>query len=207
MSADIDDRMSNENHPDILSIDESEQFLKWYWLKEELILFCKEKGLSPRGKKFDLRDRILAYLDGKELQPERKKKPVSGFNWAKEVLTLDTRITDSVTFGKNFRGFMKENIGPRFVCHSDFMAWVRSHHGATLKEAIDAWFALEKRKENPQFKREIAPQNMLAQYTRDFFQDNPSCSREQMMKCWLNKKSLPTQGGKVIYEREDRKWI
>ena len=196
--------MKKKQKPTLNKITDSGEFLQWYWLKEEMVGFCKRHNISASGKKFEIRDRIIAFLDtGSVIAGNKARAKTSDFDWSKSTLTLQTEITDSVTFGKNFRGFMQQHIGRKFVCHSDFMDWVRANTGKTLGEAIQAWIDLEDRKKNPDFKRKIAPQNMLAQYTRDFFNENPQKSRAEMMRCWNKKKSLPNTGGKIIYNKTD----
>lgn len=191
--------------PNFEDIKTGKEFNSWYWLKEEMVEICKQSSLPSHGRKFDLRDRIMYALDnnGKVKSEAKKVKPKSKFNWAKAELDLDTVITDSVTFGSNFRGFMKKEIGNKFVCHSDFMDWVKSNTGKTLNDAIEIWYELEKRKENPDFKRKIADNNMYAQYTRDFLADNENKNIKDAKKYWLLKKQLPTKTGFVRYEDSD----
>ncbi|GAA0732217.1 hypothetical protein GCM10009430_45200 [Aquimarina litoralis] len=191
--------------PNFENITTGEEFNQWYWLKEEMVDICKRSGLPAHGRKFDLRDRIMFALDnGGKLKPEQKKrKATSKFNWAKAGLTLETKITDNVSFGSNFRGFMKKQIGNKFVCHGDFMEWVRANEGKTLFEAIEKWNELEMRKEIPNFKRKIADNNMLAQYTRDFLEENQGKTLKDAKKYWNLKKQMPTKDGFVRYERSD----
>ena len=160
--------------PKFEEIKTGKEFNNWYWLKEEMVEICKSSGLPSNGRKFDLRDRIMFAIDNDgKLKPEpKKKKRTSKFDWAKSELSLRTIITDNVSFGPNFRRFMKKEIGNKFICHSDFMDWVKTNEGKTLEDAIAKWIDLEKRKEDPNFKRKIADNNMLAQYTRDFLKDN-----------------------------------
>jgi len=191
--------------PNFESIKTGKEFNQWYWLKAEMVDICKQLGLPTAGRKFDLRDRIMYALDHDgALKPEpKKKKHTSKFNWAKSELTSDTVITDNVSFGPNFRRFMKAQIGAKFSCHSDFMDWVKANAGQTLGDAVDMWFQLEKRKDDPAFKRTIADNNMLAQYTRDFLQDNENKTLVDAKKYWILKKQLPTTDGFVRYERSD----
>ncbi len=194
-----------KNRPDFANISTGEEFNRWYWLKEEMVDICKKSNLPTTGRKFELRDRIMYALDNKgQLKPiATKKKSKSKFSWAKSELTLDTMITDNVSFGPNFRRFMKDQIGNRFSCHSDFMDWVKSNEGKTLHDAVNAWIKLEKRKENPTFKRSIAKNNMFSQYIRDFLEENPSYTLSEVKKYWLLKKDMPTKDGFVVYERSD----
>ncbi|HZH94897.1 MAG TPA: SAP domain-containing protein, partial [Flavisolibacter sp.] len=52
--------------PDILSIQNGEELKRWYWLKQELVEYCKLVDLGYAGSKFDLLDRIANALDKKE---------------------------------------------------------------------------------------------------------------------------------------------
>lgn len=193
------------SRPDFFEIKSGLEFRKWYWLKAELVEICKQIGIPHNGGKFELRDRISYLLDHDgELPPKVKKEPkTSRFNWAKENLTLETVITDNVTFGFNFRRFMKTQIGDKFQCHGDFMDWVRSNTGKNLGDAVEAWERLEKRKEDPNFRREIAPYNQYNQYLRDFTDANPGLTLQEAKRCWKQKKQLPLTDGAVKYEHSD----
>lgn len=52
-----------------------ENFRDFYWLKEELQLFCRENGISPSGSKMEIADRIEAFLRTGEIKkPVRKSR-------------------------------------------------------------------------------------------------------------------------------------
>ncbi len=190
--------------PDFENITSGAEFNTWYWLKEEMVAICKNAGLPANGRKFELRDRIMYALDNNgKLRQQAKPKKQSKFNWVKATLTPETVITDNISFGPNFRNFMKHQIGDKFSCHSDFMDWVKANEGKTLAKAVEQWFALEARKENPQFKRDIADNNMFNQYTRDFLDAYPKKNLKDARKYWLLKKALPMQNGFVRFEKTD----
>lgn len=195
------------SRPKFEEIKTGNEFNQWYWLKEEMVDICKRSGLPTNGRKFDLRDRIMFALDnnGKIIPEPKKQKKQSKFNWAKSELSLETIITDNVSFGPNFRRFMKNQIGNKFSCHSDFMDWVKSNVGKSLSDAVNKWNELEKRKDDPNFKRTIADNNMFAQYTRDFLEENKKKTIQDAKKFWTLKKQLPTKNGFVRYESSDLK--
>ena len=161
--------------PKFEEIDSGAEFNRWYWLKEEMVEICRMCDLPITGRKFALRDRIMYALDHRgAIKPKpKKKKAISKFNWARATLVPETIITDNVSFGPNFRRFMKSRIGNAFSCHSDFMDWGKANAGKTLQDAVEKWIELERRKEDPNFRREIADNNMYSQYIRDFMDDNP----------------------------------
>ncbi|NAS12127.1 DUF6434 domain-containing protein [Poritiphilus flavus] len=191
--------------PTFEQIRNSSEFNNWYWKKSDLVDICIQAGLPYGGSKFELRDRILFALDnpGKEAPLTKKKRPTSTFNWAREELHLDTIITDSVSFGPNFRNFMKSQIGPQFSCHSDFMNWVKQHPGKSLADAVFQWHELEARKEDPDFRRDIARHNNYNQYMRDFLDHYPEKAFKDAVACWKMKKELPAPGGRVVFSPKD----
>lgn len=191
--------------PDFERITSGSEFNTWYWLKAEMVEICKQAGLPYTGSKFELRDRIMYALDHNGAVKPRKTAPkrTSSFNWAKAELTPDTFITDNVSFGPNFRRFMKAQIGTQFSCHSDFMDWVKAHPGKTLHDAVLKWQELEDRKKDPDFQRSIAEHNMLSQYVRDFLADNPTASFQHALKAWAAKRRMPMVDGRITYSRED----
>lgn len=181
------------------------EFKSWYWLKAELVEICKSIDLPYSGGKFELRDRIAFALDhpGEEVPKREKKKSSSKFNWAKENLALETIITDNISFGPNFRKFMKSQVGDHFYCHSDFMDWARVNSGKTLGDAVKEWERLENRKLNPDFKRVIRPHNMFNQYLRDFFEATEGLKLKDAKKCWAGKKAQKSADGVVKFEKGD----
>ncbi len=184
---------------------DSECFQRWYWPIKYLKQFCDLLGLPKHGTKEALRNRVFEALGnpGQPIKADAPKRKTTAFNWAKENLTRDTIITDEISFGPNLRGFLKEEIGKSFSCHSDFMAWVRSNTGATLQDAIDAWRVLEERKEDPTFRREIAECNNYLQYLRDARDTTPGLSLDGAKRCWEYKSVRPAHGGYVVFEESD----
>ncbi|MGL5066321.1 MAG: SAP domain-containing protein [Sarcina sp.] len=54
---------------------DSKTFQEYYYLKEELVAFCRKEGLSASGSKIELTDRIAYFLDtGKKKVTTSRKK-------------------------------------------------------------------------------------------------------------------------------------
>ena len=180
------------------------EFQRWYWPVEELRAFCDALSLSKSGTKAELRARVAFDLANPGETPPRTARKTNGsFNWSKANLTKATVITATVSFGPNVRGFFKAEIGTAFVCHSDFMDWVRANTGASLGDAIEAWHILEERKQDPAFRREIASCNNYLQYLRDARDFHPELSLDEAKACWDFKKIRPAKDGVVIFESKD----
>ena len=178
----------------------AEEFRRWYWLKTELVAYCRQQGLSYAGGKKEITERIAQYLTTGTALPPRRPKSTSTFDWAREALNPETVITDSYTNGPNVRRFMKEHLGARFRFTVDFMRWMEEHVGSTLGDAVQEWRRLESRKQDPTFRTTIPEHNEYNRYLRDFFADRPEQSMEVARKCWKRKRSLP---GTNRYEPSD----
>ena len=102
-----------------------EDFNDFYWLKKELVHFCRILGISSTGGKIEISDRIRTYLlTGKIVKQVKKThKSKSKFDWANEILTENTLITDNYKNGENVRIFFIQEIGSHFSFNVIFMKW------------------------------------------------------------------------------------
>ncbi|MEM6760836.1 MAG: DUF6434 domain-containing protein [Pseudomonadota bacterium] len=204
MGTAVPDQDSDPTRPPISADLSADAFERWYWPVDQLKALCEMLGLSAAGSKAELRARLAFALRHPTATPPRPTRKKRGrFNWAKESLTRDTVITETVSFGPNVRRFFQAEIGASFVCHGDFMDWMRNAAGATLGDAIVAWHMLEDRKADPAFRREIAACNNYLQYLRDARDRHPDLSQDAAKRCWDYKKIRPASDGIVIFEDSD----
>lgn len=170
-------------------------FRDYYYLKEELMDFCRENGLSASGGKIELTDRIAVFLDTGEKQTvktARKRAAVIS------DIHEDTQIESDFVCSEKHRAFFKEQIGGSFSFNVAFQKWLKSNAGKTYKEAICAYYQiLEDKKKG---KTSIDRQFEYNTYVRDFFADNKGATLEQAIRCWKYKKQLQ---GHNRYERSD----
>ncbi|MGL4762258.1 MAG: SAP domain-containing protein [Sarcina sp.] len=68
-------------------------FQEYYYLKEELVAFCREEGLIVIGSKIELTDRIAHFLDTGEKKVTISRKQRKTINI--EIITEDTKIEDN----------------------------------------------------------------------------------------------------------------
>lgn len=198
---------SSEHRPPIDTITSGQEIRRWYWLKDELSSEAKRLGLKGNGGKFTIVDRIAHYLDtGEKDWPGDDKnnaKPLSTFDWQKEILTPETVITDSYKNTQNVRHFFKDHAGEGFKFNIEFMAWMKANVGSTLADAVVEYRAMKDRERSPGFQSDIAPHNQFNQYTRDYLADNPNAGLDDVRKCWALKTQLPSESGRHVYERND----
>jgi Domain of unknown function (DUF6434)/SAP domain-containing new25 len=187
--------------PAINSVTQATELKKWYWLKSELVGFCKEQKINYSGSKFEIIERIANVLDFEENANITTKKVTSSFNWAKSQLMLETIITDSYTNGPNTRRFFKEHCGEKFHFNIPFMAWMKTNTGETLADAVQEWKKQNAITKTKGIKSEIPEGNQYNQYLRDFFEANPNKTMKEARHFWKLKRALPL--GKHKYELSD----
>lgn len=177
-------------------------FKEFYWLKEELVDFCKKVGISTSGSKVELTNKIQYYFStGKVVVNLKKTRTViSKFDWNNGPLNSMTIITDSYKNTENVRAFFKRQIGSNFSFNVKFMKWMKENEGKNLNDAIEHWKQLNEIRKDKNYKSEIEPQFEYNRYMRAFLSDNPNLSSKDAMKFWNIKR---TERGTNEYERTD----
>ncbi len=174
---------------------DSKIFLDFYYLKEELLDFCRKNGLPVSGEKIELTDRIAHFLDTGEIPSVSKpKKKATTISYINEEMKIESDFVCS----ENHRAFFKEHIGNSFSFNVAFQKWLKGNAGKTYKDAINAYYQiLEEKKKG---KTKIDKQFEYNTYIRDFFEDNQGKSLDDAIRCWKYKKQLQ---GHNHYEKSD----
>ena len=175
----------------------SKEFLEYYYLKEELVYFCRENGLPASGGKTELMERIAYFLDTGKVSAA---KTVRTQKHKISTITRDSIIESDFVCSELHRAFFKREIGESFSFNVAFQKWLKSNAGKTYAEAIVAYNEIKNTKKPG--KKDIGSQFEYNTYVRDFFEDNKGASLEDAIKCWKYKKSIK---GHNKYERTDLK--
>ncbi len=191
-----------DKRPDLNEHISQEDFLDFYWLKNELTTFCRNNQLSSAGSKKEITDRIAHFLKtGEKLKPiSKNRKSTSTFDWNNESLSLETIITDNYKNSENVRAFFQKQVEKKFSFNIKFMAWMKANVGKTLKDAIQQWEVIELEKKNRTAPKVIPPSLEYNTYIRDFLSDNPSLTKADAIRYWKIKKSMR---GSNKYEAND----
>lgn len=180
-------------------------FMEFYWLKNELVEFCRKEGLKASGSKLEITEQIKYYITtGSKNLTKPILKSKSKFDWKNTQLSIKTEITDNYTNTENVRLFFESQIGKQFKFNVKFMNWMKLNYGKKLGEAIEEWKSIEAEKKTRTQPKEIAPQFEYNKFMRDFLADNPNLERAIGIKLWKVKKSMR---GDNIYDREDLKFV
>lgn len=181
--------------PELNKNTDSKTFRDYYYLKEELVAFCRENGLPVSGGKIELTDRIAAFLDtGIVVKASAKKQKKSDTG----TITEDTPIESGFVCSEKHRAFFEEKIGKSFSFNVLFQKWLKANAGKTYADAIRVYYQILEEKK--QGRTEIDRQFEYNTYIRDFFEDNKGKSLDDAVLCWKYKKTLP---GHNRYERSD----
>lgn len=174
---------------------DSKTFREFYYLKEELVDFCRKYGLPTFGGKLEITERIALFLDtGEIFSAKRVQKKAQTIT----DITEETPIESDFVCSEKHREFFKEHIGNSFSFNVAFQKWLKSNSGKTYADAIDAYYQiLEDKKKG---KTKIDKQFEYNTYIRDFFADNQGKSLDEAIKCWKYKKQLQ---GHNRYEKTD----
>lgn len=163
-------------------------FKSFYWLKEELIVFCRANTIKTSGSKIELAQRIDHFLTTGTVNMQDEKKPSRFRKQSKlnthEPLSVHTIITEDYTSSQANRAFFTSSIGPRFHFTTRFMQFCKDNVGKTYQDAIDEWYSEEREKKNPTYKTTISPQFEYNQHIRDFMQANPDKTLKDAIDAW-----------------------
>ena len=181
--------------PELTSRLSSKEFLEYYYLKEELVSFCRENGLPASGGKKELTERIAFFLDTGKIKETRTVRPRKQ---SISEITKDSIIESGFVCSELHRTFFKKEIGDSFSFNVAFQKWLKSNAGKTYADAIIAYKEIKFAKKTE--KTTIDSQFEYNTYVRDFFEDNKGASLKDAIKCWKYKKSLK---GHNRYERSD----
>lgn len=200
----------NTTRPDLNQEISIKDFKNYYWLKEELIAFCRKHALPTSGGKIEIKERILEFLEtGRSIRLPRATKKFSNstdISTNPAPLSLNTIITSDYKNSEANRAFFKSVIGEKFHFTVNFMNFFKNNVGKTYGDAISEWHREHELKKQGKFKTTIGKQFEYNQYFRDFFADpiNKSKSRKEATQLWMIKKTLPEARK---YSRDDLKLL
>lgn len=178
-------------------------FESFYWLKKELVDFCREKNIPMSGGKMEIAKRISSFLSTGQIPSnliKSKHLTTSKFDWKQALLTKETIITDNYKNSENVRAFFEQMIGSSFKFNISFMQWMKTNQGKTLGDAISAWHKIIEKKKSRTTKKDIAPQFEYNRYLRDFMLDNPKAKRATGIQLW---NIIKTKRGDNVYRKKD----
>lgn len=157
-------------------------FRGFYWLKAELLTFCREQGLNRGGSKGDLTERIAHFLRAGQAPSELPKPPAKG--------KMPTSLGRATVVGPGWRcnealrAFFVAEVGPHFSFNGTMRNFIKHETGRTLQDAIAAW----ETSRQEQAETAIGPQFEYNRHMRDFFRENPDATRAEALQAWRRRR-------------------
>lgn len=162
------------------------EFLRWYWLKDELTDFARTLSLKSSGSKELLTRRIAAALDGHTFVEPIRPTSITRRQLS-EPLLESTVIPAGQRCSQVLRAWLIARIGPAFHFDAPMREFFAGADGTqTLADAVITWHESRNAGE-----RSIDPQFEYNRFTRSWHQSNPRGTREQLLEGWNEYRSRP----------------
>lgn len=166
----------------------AEEFVRWYWLKDELAAFARTLGIRATGAKELLADRIAAELAGRAFV-EPAAATVARSTQLSGELTGATLIPAGQRSSQTVRAWMTAQVGPAFHFDAEMRGFFAESDGTrTLADALAHWHST--RRQEP---RGIDPQFEYNRFTRAWHAQHPAGSRRELLAAWAEYRSRPVE--------------
>lgn len=170
-----------------------DDFLSFYWLKEELIRFLRENNLPTSGSKQDLTIRISQFLaTGTSSQPSPKLARRAGP--MPNVFTRQSVIGTGWRCSQALRAFFEQEIGSHFHFDGVMRDFIQNGSGQTLQDAINAWQEAQQR---PAREKPIAAQFEYNRHLREYFKTHPGATLQEAIRDWKIQKKKRRSASKT----------
>lgn len=178
--------VSSSARPPLTAELTEQEFLRWYWLKEELQAFARDRDVRATGSKALLTARIAASLAGRSFVEPTPARRASGPQLA-GVLTAETVIPVGQRCSQVIRGWMVSQIGPSFHFDAEMRAFFAASDGTTtMQDALDHWH-----RTRGQGVTSIDEQFEYNRFTRSWHAAHPEASREELLDAWRAYRNTP----------------
>ncbi len=176
-----------------------DDYLNYYWLKKDLVQFCKEIGINSDGWKLEIHERIVDYLSNNVIQKRTVKIAKKKSDDINE-LRLDMVVTESFKRNPKTTAFLK-SIDSRFHYSVRLNQFIRDNTGKiTYQDIINEWKdEFEKKKQGIKTTPAL-PQCEYNQFVKDYLADNEERKFKDAVEAWNVKKCMR---GDNIYHREE----
>lgn len=171
-----------------------DDFLSFYWLKEELIGFLREHDLSTTGSKQDLTARISQFLATGLPGNKPPRKLAKRTETMPKTFTRQSVIGSGWRCSQELRAFFEQEIGTYFHFDGAMRDFIHNGIGKTLNEAIEMW---EETQRNPVQEKSIAPQFEYNRHIREYFKTHPEAKLKEAIQEWKIKKKERRNVSKV----------
>ena len=158
------------------------EFSRWYWTVAELAAFATELGVSRRGPKAALTERIRATLAGEtvvEPPPVRRTRLAPPMSRA-------TVIPDGLVLSRELRDWFVAEVGPGFRANEVLRRFLAEEAGRTLGDALDCF---EATRHAPS--AAIGAQFEYNAFVRAWWERHPDGTADELRSAWTRWRATP----------------
>lgn len=176
-----------------------EDLQNYYWMKSDLMMYCKKHGLPTQGAKSELIERIGVYLSTGH-RAAYKALSKQGERDSSKRITKNT-LVENYNNDAETRKFFIEHIGTKFK----FNAYLRRFTdpanilpNMTYGDLIEGWVSFENSRKNSNGNHVISPQFEYNQFIKDYFEHEKGATLGKAISAW---KTLISKQGPRTYEQ------
>jgi hypothetical protein len=147
-----------------------EDFIAYYWMKADLMVFARKLGLRTHGYKPELTTRIERRLRALPARPETAPSASKGPRDSDQALRRDTPVRNYRSDDKT-RTFFERQIGPEFHFTYHLNQYRLARKKLTYGDLVDEWLAERDRRRRADYQAPIATHGKWNRFVRDFFAD------------------------------------
>ncbi len=181
--------------PKITTVSDLRDF---YWLKTDLMEFCKKHHLPLQGAKSDLINRITIFLTtGRKIKHVSIKK-IPALKDSSKKITKNT-LVENYNNDTETRIFFVAQLGDNFKFNAYLRQFTNKENikqGMTYGDLINGWIVFENNKKNPDIKNIIPEQFEYNQFIKDYFQHEKNGTLKMAISAW---KVVTSQSGPNTY--------
>jgi hypothetical protein len=166
---------------EITSVDDLQNY---YWIKSDLMKFCKNHHLPTRGAKSDLMERIRIFLStGNRMSYKVINKPGK-----KDSLNRITKNTPIKNYNNDVgtRRFFVKHLGIKFKFNAYLRQFTNPNNiqpNMTYGNLIDGWISFENNQKKSRKNHVIPPQFEYNQFIKDYF-TNEKATLKMAISAW-----------------------
>ncbi len=181
------------SRPAVSDVSDQETLLRWYWLRDELVVIARRLGVGVHCGKVELTARIAAHLS--RLPPPSEDPVAVRHDRLPATLTGDTVIEPGQRCTQALREWLAARVGEALRFDGPMRTAV-SEGGITLDGLVGVWRATRRRSDD-----DIAPQFEFNRFSRQWHSEHPGGLREDMLRVWRAHRDAPRDGYGVISSR------
>ncbi|WP_374562010.1 DUF6434 domain-containing protein [Ideonella sp.] len=147
----------------------------YYWYMQELVAYCRERGLPTQGHKHEVIERVRQHLRGGAIAAPRVAGPAKAARApaGTRTITLETPVGPDYKCDADTRAFFESVIGPHFHFTAHLQRWRRANpqRQLTYGDLAAEWIAEHERRKDKNYKSTLMHTWEYNRFVRDYMRD------------------------------------